>query len=164
MNAVHEDSTTPRFRFCIFELRPRLPSSTRWMDACAITAAGCMSRGELWQLKIVLSGISSLHIINRHAYTPWYMFFNKCEHFFIITAPLYTSTVTRVKQHITPREEKKIIHKREAENLLFKCESSARKRIQNAVIHAKAIKNFPLAGKELNTIELKARWAKTHFV
>lgn len=39
---------------------------------------------------------------------------------------------------------------------------------QNAVIHAKAIKNFsPLSVafvSEREEIELKARWAKTHFV
>lgn len=146
------------FPFFYFWISSTPASSTPdgWLLALLLLSGMCWGR---WQLKIVLSGISSLHIINRHAFTPWYMFFNKCEHFFIIT-PL---SFPGLKQHITLETSYVDVRRK----ICYSSVKVMRKRIQqNAVIHAKAIKNFLCCSWiELNfkRVELKHILCKINF-
>lgn len=71
------------------------------------------------------------------------MFFNKCEHFYIIKPSFFFILPPGRKKLEAAYHSQNIIRERESKNLPFKCESNARKRIQNAVIHAKAIKKIP---------------------
>lgn len=95
------------------------PPSERWDECCCrlLAGAGC----ECWQLKIVLSGISSLHIINRHAHTPWYMLFNKCERVLLFLEASLSLRPPSAREAPTSLSEASYARSK----ALFKCESNA---------------------------------------